>query len=357
MAISSKRFSVIGEETNMAVTSLNELKDSFIRNNPAAELKALSSNLEGFVQNAMSKIPTELESSVDEAIRSTKDLIADMKNIDLLSVKDLDKRLSDLFPDNPIAKSIFSQLSDKCKKDSLAMEGLGKPYSPSISCNGRKTNTRNNDCNAGKYGDILNKLSGGAYSSTHQDLNGMLKKILALASFGYKMNMCGVFNAITGGMDHKGMLSRASAGLLGMMSKARNSLGALDIIGASAGLTPLLELPGAIPMTLSAFKMPEGFKEFDMSSMCDRMLGGAELLNPDFGMADDYLSITEFGDYNEDLAEIMTASRKEFSFDEDTLDLIPDTDHVFRSAAYETMGFLDSHDNIANVVEDFPNFF
>lgn len=336
MSIASKRFSIIGEETNMSITALDELEDTFIRNDPDAEYADVPEEMEDFLQDMMDEVPSEYDEAVDEAVRATKDLIADMKDVDILNPKELDKRIADLFPDNPVAKSVFSQMSDKCKREPLSMQGLGKPYDPSVACNGRKTNTRNNDCNAGKYGDILNKLTGGAYSSTFEDLNGMMKKVLALASFGYKMNMCGVFNAVTKDMTNKPMLSRASAGLLGMLSKSGNSLGALDVIGGSAGLSPLRELPGAISMTLGAFKMPSGMKETDMSEMSDRILGGAELLDPDFGTSEGLLSVSEFGDeYNEELSDVMCARRNAIAIDEDSLDFIPDSDHVFLSAAYD----------------------
>jgi hypothetical protein len=338
MAISSKRFSIIGEETNLSITNLDEIEDAFIRNDPDADYSEISAELEDFVQDMMDEVPFDYEDDIDEATRATKDLIADMKDVDLLDVKQMDKRVQDLFPDNPIARSVFTQMSDKCKRDPLSMQGLGKPYDPSVSCNGRKTNTKNNSCNAGKYGDILNKLTGGAYNSSYEDLNGMLKKVMALASFGYKMNMCGVFNAVTKDMTNKPMLSRASAGLLGMLSKSSNSLGALDVIAGSTGLSPLRELPGALSMTLSSFKMPSGMKEFDMAEMSDRMMGGAELLDGEFDRSENMLSISEFGDYNEDLSDIMTARRTAIAIDEDSLDFIPDSDQVFLSSAYEASG-------------------
>jgi hypothetical protein len=335
MSIPTKRFSVIGEETNMAITALNELEDTFIRNDPNAEYIEISAEMESFLQDMMLTVPSEYESNIDTAVRSTKDLIADMKDINLLDVKEMDRRVQDLFPDNPTARSIFSQMSEKCKKDPLSMQGLGKPYDPSVSCNGRKTNTKNNDCNAGKYGDILNKLTGGAYQSSYQDLNAMLKKVIALASFGYKMNMCGVFNAVTKDMDNKPMLSRASAGLLGMLNKSGNTLGVLDVIGGSVALSPLRELPSAVSMTLSSFKMPSGLKEFNMVDMSDRIMAGAELLDLNFNVNGDMLSISQFGNFNKNLSTVMATKRTNTVIDENSLTFIPDSNHVFLSSAYE----------------------
>jgi hypothetical protein len=337
MSIPSKRFTVSGEETNMSVTAIADLKDTFIRNNPNAEITEISEDLESFIEDSMAEVPSEFDAAIDQAIRSTKDLIADIKDANLLDVKEMDKRIQKFFPNDPIARSVFTQLSDKCKKEPLSTDGLGKPYNPSVACNGRKTNTRNNDCNAGKYGDILNKLTGGAYASTYEDLNEKLKKIIALASFGYKMNMCGVFNAVTSDAVSKPMLSRASAGLLGMLSRTGNTLGALDVIGGSAGLSPLRELPGAIPMTFSAFQMPFGMKEIDMPDMSDRVTGAAEILDSEFCKKGTVLSISEYGDFNQELSTVMDTRRMALSIDEDSLGTIPDSDHLFLSAAYSAL--------------------
>jgi hypothetical protein len=287
----------------------------------------------------MAKAVTEKEASIDTAVRTTRDLIANVKDSTVLNPAALNKKVLDLFPDNPLARSVFSQLSEKCKTPALNNHSLGKPYKPTVSCNGKPSAASNGPCNAGSFGDILNKLTGGGYDAVYKDLNQLLNRVMALGSFGYKMNMCGVFNAVTSGMGDKSMLSRASAGLLGMLSKSGNSNGALDVISASAGLSPLSDLPSAIPMTLSSFSMPDGIKESGLSDMSDRMMGGAELLNETWDKASDgMLSTVNLGSYNDDLASVMNASRKDIAIDENSLSFIPNSDHVFLSSVYESSG-------------------
>jgi hypothetical protein len=339
MAIISKRFATLNGNDDLSISDISSLSDTLIRNNPELQLKALSTELSTFVEGGMCKATTEKEASIDSAVRSTRDLIANVKDSKLLNPAELNKKVLDLFPDNPLARSVFTQLSDKCKTPALNNHSLGKPYNPTISCNGKPAVASNGACNAGSYGDILNKLTGGGYNAAYKDLNLLLNKVMALGSFGYKMNMCGVFNAVTADMGDKSMLSRASAGLLGMLSKSGNSVGALDVIGGSAGLSPLRELPAAVSMTLSSFSIPDGIKESGLSEMSDRMMGGAELLDESWNKTnDDMLSIADFGSYNEDLASVMNASRKDIAIDENSLSFIPNSDHVFLSSVYEGMG-------------------
>ena len=182
------------------------------------------------------------------AVRSVKSLYGDVKDIAANGSKMIDDQIKNLFGGIPGAGGAFSSMSSNCKNRASGFGGMGKPYDASFSCNGKDKAATGGACNSGGFSDALNKLTGGEYNSSYNDLNKTLAGLMGLSKFGYDLNMCGVFGSLSNsvsGLAGAGseLLSRASAGLAGTLSNDGNTYGLLDLAGSSTGLSPKLEYP------------------------------------------------------------------------------------------------------------------
>lgn len=344
MAIVAKRFKVFDEETNVAITDfVSNTRD--IYNSVNNEVKELKAGAEDFIKNAIKesgieglkdKIPTE-------QIREVKQLYGNLKDLTKISTKDIDNAVRELIPDHPLAQAAFNKLSSSCKNKALNKGGLGKPYDADMNCNGKSRKANSGSCNSGGLSNVLGKLTGGAYNSVYSDLNKGLSSILSLASYGYKMNMCGVFGALSGSIGSdllgglgKNLLSRASGGLLGELSAAKNTFGILDLAGASAGLHTLLEYPKGIVDSLTNFKIPEDIREIAQEEFGERFTGAMELFDSGWkesGLGD-LISLKNVEGYSSDLDNVLSCGRLGNVFSEDALDIPIISDKDVFSAAY-----------------------
>jgi hypothetical protein len=336
MAIAAKRFKFLNEETNVAVSDfISNTSDIF--NSVNNEVKQLLGTTEDFIKGAVkdSGIQGLKDKIPKDEIREVKQLYGNLKDLTKFSTKDIDNAIKDLLPDNPVVQSAFGKLSGSCKTKALSKGGLGKPYDANINCNGKSRKANAGSCNSGELSNVLNKLTNGSYNAEFSDMNRNLKNLMALSSYGYDMNMCGVFGALSGSLN-KDLLSRASGALLGQLSSGKNVLGILDLAGASAGLHTLLEYPKGITDSLTNFKNPIEFLERDQVELGDRFKGAMTLFKDgwDKSDVDDLLSLSSVESYNSELDTTLSCGRLGNSFTEDELDeVFEDDDSVF-SAAY-----------------------
>lgn len=351
MSIVAKRFKFLSEETNVGIASLLDATGPDLFNTTDNILKEVSSDLQAFAKNAEQSVGSvknllnQGSKVLDGAVRTAKDGLGAIENLASLPTKDLDKKLNSLLPNNSaLAQSLFSGMTTKCKQNSFNFKGIGKPYDFSINCNG-KNRKSNSGCNSGQMGNVLNKLSGGAYNSSFSDLNSSLKNLLSLSLHGYDLNMCGVFGALTTGMSNNNLLSRASAGILGNLASAKNTLGVLDLASSAAGLNTLLELPSGVDSFLTNFSIPAGMAENALSDLSDRVSAATELFSPGklISTFDSAISMTSASlGFNSALDKVMTCSRLDNVFNEDDLDFIPSDTFTFASSAYSAASDLAS---------------
>lgn len=339
MTISATRFKALSEETNVAIADLSNIDAESVLNSPNNLIKEASGELTDLIQTETdeSDLLNKLKSLKDEYaddIRDAKGVFGKLKDLSGNIPKSIEGKVGDLFPAGGMAKNAFSQLASKCKTSALGRGGLGKPYDPSINCNGKNRNATSGACNTGQYSDIINKLTGGAYNSAYNDANSILGNLMALAGYGYNMNMCGVFGALSGGIGNTNLLTRASAGLWESLSTSGNTFGIFDLAGASAALNPGLEFPEGVSTFFSNYKMPGEIKEFDYSDLKDRISTSMDSFEDgwDSSEIDDLISTSKISSLNDNLGDVFRSSAME-NFNSDDMSAIVADDFSFFNAA------------------------
>lgn len=334
MAISATRFKFLDNQTNVATIDFMSTKSAEILNAPNAASNTISSALADFLNKDKSAKGTG-QAAGENPARTTKDPSSSTLDLSKFSDKDIDRMISDRLPDG-LAKSAFDKLSSSCKRKLMRSDGFGKPYDPTVDCNGNKKKSKAGQCGSSQFSGVLNKLTGGAYNSSFQDLNAMFKNLLALAGYGYSLNMCGVFGALANGVD-KNVAGRAAGALLGNLGATGNVNGFADLAAAASGLNAMKVLPSAIKGVYNNFKLPEGTKQKDFKSLNDKVSLASSALDSNWNKssADNILS-TKFTDkYVPDVHKIIKADSY-VNLDEDDLKSAPSGDMAFLSAAYKT---------------------
>lgn len=359
MTIAAKRFKVLDEETNVAVADFYSSTSSDIFNSPNNIVNEITTDLAAFVDNAkgtsldsitsaitnstsialpasVADAASAIGSATQAATRTAKGISGALKDISGLSTKSLDKLVSEALPDNPLVQSTFNKLSGSCKNKALSSGGLGKPFDVSLNCNGSKRSGSSSTCNSSSYGDLLNKLTGGSYNSTWADGNAALKALVSLANYGYNLNLCGVFGALSSGISSDpGVLSRASGSLLGTLSSAGNTLGVLDVIKSSAGLHPLLENPSAISQVFSGVSIPNEIKEYGLPDLSSTIGEAVDSLDAGWDTSDfdDITSSAMLDASNNEMMDLLRSSVMENAVNEDALDEVKDTAYDYMYGA------------------------
>lgn len=345
MPVSAKRIKSMGYDTNVPVTDLSSLGSNDVLNNSlnllneklsSDEVKSLLNKTDEKLTDILAQV-REGKLDFDSGVREAKGLFTKIKDVTGLPTKELDKIISGIFRGkSPLASAFSSGLNKGCKDRVGSYKGLGKPYDLKVNCGG-KTKKSTSRCNNGEFGDLLNKLTNGAYGGSINDLNSALQSLVALSMYGYDLNMCGVFSALSLGIDNKGVLNRGAAGIFNALNSSNNTLGFLDLAGSSSGLTPLLEYPGAIAGGIKSFTIPKDIKEMGISELSTRMFAAEELLNSKYreSMFDGTLSIAdaEYG-MSEDYRLAMKIKASDNVIDENNMDFVTNDDSVFSSAAF-----------------------
>lgn len=335
MAISAIRFKALDQQTNVAIADFLSAKSSDILNSPNLNLKVPDANTETLFQNVNQVKDLIPKGAVDTAIRTAKDAMGSIRDIGSFSTKDIDSLIGGLLSGNAVAKGLFSKLGSKCSTKGLSSGKIGKPYDQNVDCGGKKRKGKKDGCNSSEYANVINKLTNGAYASTYKDLNGALQNLVALSKYGYDMNLCGVFSALTGDLD-KDVLSRASGALLGYLGGTSNVLGVLDLAGSSAGLHTLTENPDGIKNVFYNFKMPPEVAGKDMVDLNTRFIGAIELFDDGWKSSKfDGMVSTSYSDgYNADVDTLYMCARTNRTVDENNLNSVPVNDFDFMSAGY-----------------------
>lgn len=349
MTVQAVRYKFLDTETDVAVADFLSNNSSSILNSPNVDYTAMSPDVQSFISSE-NQIPNVVLPTIpDPTVRPTKSIFGKIKDVASYSSKDIDSMIGGLLPSNPLAQGAYKLLATNCKTNSFKNFSLGKPYDTNIDCNGKKRKGVSGGCSSPQFGNVLNKLTNGAYNATFNDLNASLKNLVNLASFGYDMNMCGVFNALSTGMG-KDILSRASGYLLGSLGSSGNIMGVMDLAGASAGLHTVLENPSGISDTLTNFKMTSEIPQYTLPDFSDRLTGSMELFSPTWANSDydDLNSVAFSDDYNSDLDDVFSSKTLSNVISADDLDSVPSDDFTFMAGGYSSKSsYIPDFSNLA----------
>lgn len=294
MSIAAKRFSIFDTDTNLPTSDLTSLEYGGVLNSPnlAEGLDNLKGKFEDITKglfDSKDSLSKDLQVAFDEQVLEVKGILGGVKDFSKATTAEMEGVIKDLFPSNPLAQSIFSQMSEKCRKSAMNNNGFGKPFDIGYNCGQGTRASGNKACTTSSFSNLLNQLTGGAYGAVFQDLNSSLKALMGLASFGYRMNMCGVFNALAGGLGlgDKGFLARAGAGVLSVLGNIKKPLGVFDLASTTAalGLNIKAELPGAAKAAFSSVA-DNLFPKKDLESVGERLLASAEIFDSGYDAVD-----------------------------------------------------------------------
>jgi len=287
MSILAKRFKTLDQETNLPVADFLSANSSDLLNSANLDSLSLDADMKDFFENGLQLPKLEVPKFSDDSLRITKNPFGTIKDLSKLSSKDIDAMIGTTLPDNPVAQNAYKLMAAKCKTQGMNRFNMGKPYDPSIDCGGKKRRAKSGGgCSSNQFGNVMNKLTNGQYGAKFNDLNSTLRNLVGLASFGYKMNMCGVFSALSTSDMGKGLLSRASGSLLGNLGASKNMLGFLDLAGASVGLHTLKEAPSGLKGVMKNFNIPKEIKQKDLGDYNNRFQGASELFDPNWNKSD-----------------------------------------------------------------------
>jgi hypothetical protein len=341
MAISTKRFEFLDKETNVAISdflkgdnlailnSPNNLKkeitdflSGFLKNN--SQTKGLTGLLDGFnPEDLLSKLP----------IRLSKDSFPDLKDLTNLENFDVENLASNLISSSS-ALSSFNSLPGFCINKALNKSPFGKPYNPSVNCNGKNRSTKSASCSNPDFGLSLSDITNGRFDSIYSNLNNALAALIGLSSLGFDMNMCNVFSSLSGNVSNNGVLSRASSALLNKVSVDGNTFGVMDLANSSAGLYTKLEAPSGVSNSLKYFTIPDDTKENDYPELLDRYNGAMEIFDANWNKSDHdgILSSKSFSN-NSSLNKLYKSKTKSTIFNTSTLNNAPNNDLDFLGLA------------------------
>lgn len=335
MTISATRSKSLDEQTNVSVKDFVAANSSGIYNSPNQTENEVTPEMKAFFESSVQSGAVKVKEAVDALSRGGKNIMGKVRDIGSYSGKDIDKLVSGLLKDKPQAQVLFNKLGPKCQVKGLGTGSIGKPYDLDVDCNGKSRKGKKAGCNSSEYADVINKATGGAYGASFKDTNSALQNLVALSKFGYDMNLCGVFSALTGDLN-KDALSRASAAVLGHLAHSGNVLGVFDLSNSLAGLHTAKEYPGAVRDTFTHFTTPNEVKKSKLPEVAERLTASAELLKDKWDKSghDGMLSTSETGVYNAAVAEVLHSKQTEQSFSVAALDTVPYSDASFMATAY-----------------------
>lgn len=347
MPVSATRFKMLSDDVNVPVVSTFTGAGTSVFNSIENDNKANIESVQSIIDGAVSgiQIPvvdTGIASAVSTATRSAKGLFGNITDIRSMATDQIKDFMKDIIPGaetNDINN--LTKLASGCSSSGMGMGLPGRPYDASVGCNnGQITGgvgygyggSRSYGCNAANYGNILNALTGNQYGGTFSDLSKLLMGILALSGFGYNMGMCGVFGAVAGkyGNGNNSLLGRASGALLGKLGIGGNTLGAIDVMKSSAGLTTLLENPSSIKGFFSNFKIPSVVGQRGYTDLAEKSFLAPDMLDSAWTSSkyDNMLSISQTGGGTSELSTVMGSYLKKNSFSDVTQMTANDDDFI-----------------------------
>lgn len=339
MTIVAKRFQFLDHETNVSTADFFKQGNEHLLNSPINELKTISAELEGFIGNAkqadLKNILKQVASNLTgSAMRMTRNTASNLRDLSQLAPREIESLISDLLPNQYSAQSIINQLPMTCRDRGLSQTGSGRPYSPTVNCNGRE-NTTQSGCGNGEFGTALNQITNGAYTSQFTDLNALLNNLIAMAGLGYHLNMCGIFTALATNISNVHVLSRASAVLLSQLTATRNMNGIFDLSSASVNLHTHLENPHAAAQVFEAMPVVDRtVRETSLSAYTDQVTGSAEIFDANWNKSlyDAKLSTRNIKP-TKDTRKLFRGKVMDTYHAINALDVAPIDDHTFLSLA------------------------
>lgn len=340
MAVAAARNSTLTQEFNLPTSDMKTPDPNTVLNKLYKATDDSIKDSSDFLTETQSGIEAQTTAAVDTdgVTRTATDLQGTIKDLKKLNTGELNSEISGMIP-NPMAKSAFNKLSSQCQSK-FSSSGTGKPWDISGKCKGQSSGSgSSSSCNNSEVNDLLNKLSGGAYNSTFNDLNQILKNLIALSKYGINAGLCGVFGALAGSFNaNSAVSSRALGSLLGTTALTQNASGFMNLASSSAGLHPLLENPGAITDNFNSFAVPDEITEGEYGDFAERFDGGAEMLDDSWDVSDfdGSESIACITDGTEDLSDSYNAWATESLPDLDNLDMVQENEACMKAAALDS---------------------
>lgn len=372
MAIASKRFTILSDETNLPSSPFGAGKIDDIINTAENELKSAIQEAQDLIKTTkasdtlddVKKLFSSAKDGFEEYSRDIKSIAGKLTNYKGAPenlVGDLMKSMTGAAKDGSAAalSKTAMDMMRRCGRGSSYGFG-GRPYDISANCSGGKASLgkygTGSGCNSSSFSDLLNKLTGGNYGKASNDITAALRSLMALAGSGYKLGMCGVFGGLfsSGVFDSLGLgnneYGKAAGNLLGILGKGGNVKGWIDVAKASTGLFPSLTNPASLDELLTNFEKPEYLGDVDQVALMEQLRGGQELYDENWmvnGVGELSMPIMDevTQDYK-DLSEVWVSNRV---YDETELDLIPED--LDTSLSVAVVGYQEPE------YDDFSSFF
>ena len=328
MAIKTQRFGALDTETNIGTADYGSLAGPSITNLGINDDISPMASVEELTNSAIERntAAEAAESPLDAATRIAKGALGSITDVKKLPSAAKSELLNTISGGNPAVSKALGNILDKCSTNKGLGRGLGGRFrSPTITCGGPGSGGGSGNCSTYSYADLLNKLTGGLFSGTGNAAESALRALMALASQGYHLGMCGVFGSLLGSDVGKSLsnmdLSMVSGGLLSGLGLEGNVNGFLDVANSSAGLTPLICNPDGIQNLYTNFNLDNGVTENGMCTLSDRMLAGGDILSDTWRTASDGLmSVENAGLCNGALSSVFGAKVANRSCSVDDLD-------------------------------------
>lgn len=344
--IPASRFEMLDKETNIGSYSFGADTGSDVLNTAKETVTDITSGAEELYASAKESVLDTVASAKDALSEYTREPLSQLNSIidyAKTPIDTLKKFLGGATGGKADVTKSTTDLLSKCRAGGSGVGYGGKPYDVNMSCKGNTASIgspgSSSSCTATGFNDIINKISNGGYNASIKDVQSALNALMSLSGYGAGLGVCGVFGALKDSSGFSSILgknefTKASAGMLSSMSQTKNVKGWMDTASSSAGLDSLLCYPDAVDDFFSNFEIPDGIKDIDLDNLCDRAMGAAELVEPDW-LTDAYaeLNAAKLGLLSEGASDMFESSLLSNAFDEDNLDYIPGMDSDFMKAA------------------------
>ncbi len=344
--IPAVRFKMLDKETNLGSYNFGNDSGSEILNTAKEAASDVSDSASALFKSATEGAVDVVTGAKDLLSEYTREPLSQLNSvIDYAKtpVDTLKKFLGGVTGGKPDATKGAIDLLGKCRAGGSSVGYGGKPYDVNMSCKGGAVDVgrsgSTSSCTATGFNDIINKISGGGYNSSIKDIQSAMNALMSLSGYGAGLGLCGVFGALKDSSVFSSVLgknefTKASAGMFSNMALTKNAKGWMDTASSSAGLDSLMCYPDAVDDFFSNFEIPNDLKEVDLPEFCKRAKGAAELVEPDWlTSAYEEMNAAKLGLLSEGASELFESNLLCNAFDEDSLDLIPDSDDDFIDAS------------------------
>jgi len=333
MPVQAQRFEFLDKETNVAFTDFVNADNSSVLNKASDVLKNIEAEIASFISNKNNTKPlTQKEKDLafinGLEVRESTGLSLDMIDITKLNNTDIKNKIKDITGNNPVVTNLLDNLTLPCKNKALGKNKNQKRPKSLIDCNGNKRQS-DNKCGTKEFGDSISKLTNGLFNFNFKDQSAILDRLLALSSMGFKLNLCGVFNALSAGVDLK-ILNKASSLLLKDVSLNKDMLAVLDLANSSLNLNVKSLLPDTSNLILSNYKTPNVIKEKNLPDFLNRVEGALTVFDSNwkFSDIDGALNLHNVSN-NKSLKDVFKSKTMNTAITASQLDVAPNIDEAY----------------------------